>query len=385
VERAPAGGAAALEVGAWASYFARDFAQAAQFAEDGALAAEDAPTRARCLAAGGRTRHAAGDLAQAELLLGEAFALAEGADRVAAAGWLGVLRAHQSRTDEALALLRPAARGQTGVEHTSATMHALLFTGHAHALAGRPAQALSAFTRYTAEVERRQVPRFAGRAVNFAGWVLRSLGAYAEALDHHHQALEAGRGQGTADVTIAALEDLAEQALETGDADGAAARLAEAGALLRGDLVFGWRLRLKHQLISGRLALVGGEAERARAEAGALASRATELGVPRYASVARLLGYRADHALGVPVDHAAVEADLDLLDRCVAIEAWWWTCDLATDFGLAAWRDRALDRASRLARDTSEYSDVLRQEADRRLTRRSDRHPGRGGGLWLRL
>jgi hypothetical protein len=69
----------------------------------------------------------------------------------------------------------------------------------------------------------------------------------------------------------------------------------------------------------------------------------------------------------------------------VAIEAWWWTCDLATDFGLAAWRDRALDRASRLARDTSEYSDVLRQEADRRLTRRSDRHPGRGGGLWLRL
>ena len=42
VERAPAGGAAALEVGAWASYFGRDFAQAAQFAEDGALAAEDA-------------------------------------------------------------------------------------------------------------------------------------------------------------------------------------------------------------------------------------------------------------------------------------------------------------------------------------------------------
>jgi DNA-binding SARP family transcriptional activator len=367
VERAPAGGAAALEVGAWASYFGRDFAQAAQFAEDGALAAADAPTRARCLAAGGRTRHAAGDLAQAELLLGEAFALAEGADRVAAAGWLGVLRSHQSRTDEALVLLRPAARGQTGVEHTSATMHALLFTGHAHALAGRPAQALAAFTRYTAEVERRQVPRFAGRAVNFAGWVLRNLGAYPEALDHHHEALAAG--QGTADVTIAALEDLAEQALEAGDADGAAARLAEAGALFCGDLVFGWRLQLKHQLISGRLALVRGEAERARAEAGALASRADELGVPRYASVARLLGYRADRALGRPVDAAAVTADLDLLDRCVAIEAWRWTCDLAADFGLPAWRERAADRAARLARDAGDYGDGLRREADRRLAR----------------
>jgi hypothetical protein len=279
-----------------------------------------------------------------------------------------VLRAHQSRTDEALVLLRPAARGQTGVEHTSATMHALLFTGHAHALAGRPAQALAAFTRYTAEVERRQVPRFAGRAVNFAGWVLRNLGAYPEALDHHHEALAAG--QGTADVTIAALEDLAEQALEAGDADGAAARLAEADALLRGDLVFGWRLRLKHQLVSGRLALLRGEAERARSEAGALASHAAELGVPRYESVARLLGHRADHALGVPVDQAAVDADLDLLDSCVAIEAWRWTCDLAADFGLPAWRDRAVDRANRLARDAGSYGDVLRREADRRLARR---------------
>jgi tetratricopeptide (TPR) repeat protein len=171
---------------------------------------------------------------------------------VTAAGWLGVLRAHQSRVDEALALLRPAARGQLGVEHTSATLHSLLFTGHAHALAGRPAQALAAFTRYTAEVERRQVPRFAGRAVNFAGWVLRNLGAWTEALDHHREALEVGQRQGTADVTIAALEDLAEQCLDTGDPDGAAALLAQAGALLVGDLVFGWRLELKHQFIGAR-------------------------------------------------------------------------------------------------------------------------------------
>ncbi len=370
VERAlqeGAAGAAALEVGAWASYFGRQFAQAAQFAEDGALAAEDAATRARCLAAGGRTRHAAGDLAGAEMLLGEAFSLAEGADRVTAAGWLGVLRAHQSRADEALALLRPAARGQLGVEHTSATLHSLLFTGHAHALAGRPAQALAAFTRYTAEVERRQVPRFAGRAVNFAGWVLRNLGAWTEALDHHQEALEAGRGQGTTDVTIAALEDLAEQCLDTGDPDGAAARLAQAGALLHGDLVFGWRLQLKHRFISARLTLLRGDAERALAEASELAARASELGVPRYTSVARLLAHRANHALGRPVDPGAVAADLDLLDRCVAIEAWRWTCDVAADFAVPAWQDRAADRAARLAQGAGGYADGLLREADRRL------------------
>ena len=120
-------------------YFGRRFAQAAQFAEDGALAAVDPATRARCLAVAGRTHHATGDLGRAERLLGEAFSLADGADRVTAAAWLGVLRSHQSRPAEALPLLRPAARGHVGVEHTSATLHALLFTGHAHALAGRPA------------------------------------------------------------------------------------------------------------------------------------------------------------------------------------------------------------------------------------------------------
>jgi DNA-binding SARP family transcriptional activator/tetratricopeptide (TPR) repeat protein len=369
VEQAASAGPAALEVGAWASYFGRNFRQAAQFAEDGALAAADPAARARCLAAGGRTHHAAGDLDRAELLLGEAFTLAEGTDRVTAAGWLGVLRAHQSRVDEALALLRPAARGQIGVEHTSATLHALLFTGHAHALAGRPAQALAAFARYTAEVERRQVPRFGGRAVNFAGWVLRNLGAWSEALDHHTEALEVGQHQGTAETPIAALQDLAEQALETGDPDAAAARLVQAAALLQGDLVFGWRLELKQQLLTGRLALRRGDAERALAEAAELQARATVLRVPRYISVARLLTHRANRALGLPVELAVVDADLDLLDRCVAIEAWRWTCDMAADFAHEAWLERAADRVGRLAQQAGRYADELRREADQRLNR----------------
>jgi tetratricopeptide (TPR) repeat protein len=367
VQRAGVAGPAALEAGAWASYFGRRFRQAAQFAADGALAATDPVTQARCLAVGGRTHHAAGDLRQAEQLLGEAFSLAEGADRVTAAAWLGVLRAHQSRMAEALPLLSPAARGHVGVEYTSATLHALLFTGHAHALAGRPAQALAAFARYTEEVERRQVPRFAGRAENFAGWVLRNLGAAGEAAEQHAAALEIAQRQGTAEVTIAALEDLAEQSLDAGDTDGAQARLAEAAALLRGDLVFGWRLALKHRLITGRLALLCGDPGRAAAEAGELESRASALGVPRYISVARLLRHRADRALRRPVDPGAVEADLDLLDASVAIEAWWWTGEVAADFANPAWLDRAVDRADRLARHAQGYADGLRRHVDQRL------------------
>ena len=206
--------------------------------------------------------------------------------------------------------------------------------------------------------------------MNFAGWVLRNLGAWQEALDHHHEALEAGQGQGTADVTIAALEDLAEQCLESGDPDGAAARLAQAGALLRGDLVFGWRLRLKHGFLTARLDLLLGDAERALAGAADVEARAAALGVPRYTSVARLLKHRATRALGLPVDPEVVTADLDLLDRSVAIEAWRWTCDVAIDFAWPGWLDRAADRAARLARGAGDHADGLRREADRRLGRR---------------
>ena len=368
VELAAAAGAAALEVGAWACYFDRRFAQAAQFAADGALAAADPAIRSRCLAVGGRTRHAAGDLAQAELLLGEAFALAEGTDRVTAAAWLGVLRAHQSKTDDALALLRPAARAREGVAHTAATLHSLLFTGHAHAVAGRPALALDAFARYTAEVDRRQVPRFGGRAVNFAGWVLRNLGAAGAAHDRHLQALELGQaGQGIPELAIAALQDLAEECVQAGDAGGAQDRLTQARTLLTGDLVFGWRLELKHQLITGRLALLRGDPEAALTVASELETRAAALRVPRYVSVARVLAHRARRALRLPVDLDAVAADLDLVEESVAVEAWWWTGEAAADFAVPAWLDVAADRAERLARQAGEHDGTLRRAAARRL------------------
>jgi len=93
------------------------------------------------------------------------------------------------------------------------------------------------------------------------------------------------------------------------------------------------------------------------------------LRVPRYISVARLLTHRANRALGLPVELAVVDADLDLLDRCVAIEAWRWTCDMAADFAHEAWLERAADRVGRLAQQAGRYADELRREADQRLNR----------------
>ena len=359
-------GPAALEVGAWASYFGRDFASAARYAADGVVAAEGSAL-ARCLMVGGRIEHARGDLVAAQSLLGQGLEEARGADRVAASAWLGVLRAHQSRVDEALELLGPATSRVTGFEQTAATLHALLFSGHAHALAGRPASALATFAAYTAEVERRQVPRFMARGTNFSGWVLRNIGQSERAAELHREALESPDPVLGPELRVAALEDLAEDRLVAGDPDAAAEHLAQAEAAMRGDLVFGWRLAMKLRSLQARHALVVGEAERALAAAEELSEAAERAGVPRYAGVAALLRHRARARLGDQVDHEAVEQELRLVARSVGIEAWWWAGETGADLGVDAWVGWAEDWANDLAGAAGPDGLALLKHAERRL------------------
>ena len=367
VERARPLGAVALEVGAWAAYFDRRFERATAFATDGAVIADEETLRLRCLTVAGRTRHAAGDLAAAQTLLTEVVEGATGSDRMIASAWLGVLRSHQSRTEDALRLLRPATRPELAAEHTSAVLHALLFTGHAHALAGRPAAALDLFDRYTVEVDRRQVARFEGRGVNFAGWVLRNIAATGEAVERHQQALEISASSGGPELRVAALEDLAEERLQAGDLDAADVHLGAAASGLHGDLVFGWRLRFKLELLAGRAALAREDPQKALPLVQSLAVRAGELGVSRYASVARLLVHRARAAVGEPVDLDVVESDLAAVRRAVGIEAWWWVGEAAAAHRVPAWVDRAAAAVHELARDAGERGPALRSAAAIRL------------------
>ena len=375
VERALAGGpsahggAEALEVGAWACYFDRRFAQAAQYAED--RRARRSRRGHPVTLPGGRRADAArrGRPGRGRAPARRGVLAGRGdrpGDRRRVAGGAQV---PSEPTGEGAGTAAPGGpgHGRGGVHRRDAPRAAV---HRARARAGRaPGLALDAFSRYTAEVDRRRVPRFGGRAVNFAGWVLRDLGAVAQGLDRHHEALRVGPGERLVEVVIAALEDLAEHAVAASDLDGAQARLAEARALLSGDIVFGWRLDLKHRLIAGRLALRRGEAEPALAIASDLEARAAALGVPRYVSVARVLGHRARRALGLPVDLAAVAADLDLLEGAVAVEAWWWTGEAAAELSAPGLLDQAADRAERLARQAGDHADVLREEAGRRLER----------------
>lgn len=350
VALAGGGGAAALEAGAWAAYFARRPGDARSYADDGAALASDAAVRASCLAVAGRVRHAGGDLRGAEPMLSEAAAISEGPARAVPRVWLGVLRSHQGRAREALELLRAVTRVESGSERTSELMHALLFTAHAHALQGKPIDALEALRRYDVELGRREVPRFAGRASNFRGWILRSLGQWDRADDANEQAIDDLGRVDFPETVIAAHLDLAASALLRADAAAAEASLSRAAELFADNLTFGWRLDLRLQLERARLAVLVDEPHEAVARAADVAQIAETLGVPRYATVARLVVARARRKGGEPVDLEAVGRDIDTLERDVGLDAWWVAAEVARDFDLPAWKDRAAGILASLAR-----------------------------------
>ena len=136
---------------------------------------------------------------------------------------------------------------------------------------------------------------------------------------------------------------------------------------MHGDLVFGWRLDLRHRLLAARLALAGDEPRRALDTATALEARAAALGIPRYTVAARLVRHRAARALGLPADLAEIAADLEAIHAAVAIEAWWWTGEVAADFASPQWLDLAARRADRLAAQAGGHADGLRRDAARRI------------------
>jgi len=357
------------EVGAWAAYFDRRFDDALRYADDGALAAGDPTTLTRCLVASGRILHARGDLESASTRLSQAMESASGEERLAAAAWLGVVHAHRSRPEQAIALLRPLTRAGVSADHTAATLHAMLFTGHALAVAGRPDQALACFAGYTAEVARRDVPRFAGRGANFSGWVLRNLGATAEGIGAHQEGLALAEEVGFPEMLVAALQDLAEERIRAEDPEAAAPLLDRARAGLAGDLVFGWRLAMKLDLLDAQVQLLSGAAEDAMRIAASLQETAAQVGVPRYDACARLVGHRARAALGEPVDLDRAWLDLGELEQVVRVEAWWWAGQTGAELGQPRWLDRAELLADELARAAGPHADGLRGDADRQLAR----------------
>lgn len=324
VAEAAGAGPAATQVGGLAAHYLREWDRATELADRAAAEAADPELRAMSLAVAAHARHAAGDLPGAE----ERFTAAGDVPAVSAS-WLALLRQHQGRNEETLALTDGAGPEGSVLEQFTLPM-VRMSRGLALASLGRSAEALACFDTMAALVERLGTVRYAGRADNCRGYVLRNLGQHARADDLNAAAHEAGAAIGLDEPRAHAMLDLAEGRLRAGDLDGAARLLDEADAFGAADRPHGfqWRHRVRARWLRGRLHLALGEVDEAGACARAVTDEAGAHDIARYAAFGRFLELQARVAAGEPPAVAAALRVVDGLAATAGMEQLWLVTEL---------------------------------------------------------
>jgi hypothetical protein len=228
------------------------------------------------------------------------------------------------------------------------------------AAAGRPADALRAVEGLSELVDRMHLVRFAGRAENVQGYVLRNLGAVQEADDLTRAGLAGGLRADHLEPQAHALLDLAEGRLLAGDLAAASDLLQQAEPY--GDPVvhphtFQWRHVLRGRLLRTRIALVHDPALAEELASGLVADTSQVL---RYAVLARLTLARARLLQHAPVDLDEVEQDLRRMAAVAGLEQWRIAAELAADTGSQRLLTFAQDAAGSLITRSAERAEVLR-------------------------
>ncbi len=368
------GGAPALELGAWTAHYQRDFDMAMRLADEGVREATDDDQRVACLTIGGFVRQCVGDLGLAEDRLEEADRLAAGIWRPVSDVWLGGLRVHQGRCQDGVDLIRPttdsgraAAAGQPAL-HAHPVLHAHLFAALGLANLGRATEALASVAAIDAEEARTGTGRWAGRAENTRGWILRGLGEWAAADEANAKGLERSSAIGMLEPMSHAHLDLAAGALLRGDLDRAAAEVAAAHDL--GDRhAMAWRHRLRGQLYRAEIALASGDVAVAHEAAADVREQARRIGTARYRTIAGLLLARTRLAAGEPVDLEEVDHLLSGLSHLAGMEAWRLTGSVAAAASVDRWWVVADTRVAELATYAGDHAATLVRVAGTTLAR----------------
>jgi DNA-binding SARP family transcriptional activator len=359
-------GAAAIQVGGLAAHYQRDWKLALELVDRAADEAADPDVRATSLAASAHIRHAVGDLPGAEARFAAAEEAASERSRVPQ-GWVALLRQHQGRSEETLALTERGSES-TLLEQFTLPM-AQMSRGLAFAALGRSAEALACFDTMDEAVDRFGVVRYAGRVENCRGYVLRNLGQHQLADDLNQAGRESAMGIGTAEPVAHAVLDLAEGRLRAGDLDAVAKLLDDAEVFGAADQhhAFQWRHRARAGWLRGRLHLALGEVDEASACAAGVIEEASRSDVPRYAAFGQLLAVQARIAGGEPPTTAQVLATVDRLSSLAGMEQLWLVQELAHASGgqlRTALGHRARDAADRLvANSPADLFDAVRVHA----------------------
>ncbi len=222
-------GAPALELRAWVARLRHDMETALRVGTEAAARADDPTTLISARLAVAFAHRGLGDLVSAERELVAAIGT-EGSDRLGAKGWLGVLRVHQGRPQEALDLLEPAVGAEVDSVHGFWVEHTLQMAVHAYGMTGRIVEARALLDRLDRELDRRgSRDRYRGLVASYRGWIGRNLDDPA-GLDDAAEAVEVAT---MAEPRTQATLDLADGHLRRGDDDRAARLLDEAEEEMR--------------------------------------------------------------------------------------------------------------------------------------------------------
>ena len=362
--------AAALEVAGWAAYYQRDFSRARDFAEQAAEQAEwNDEVRARALALAGRIDHADGHLDDAEIRL-EAAVQAKQRNGPGVGGvWLAWLLADRGHVERIGPILRVAQHDRTLAVHPFGVAHRALLAAYAAGLNGHIVDALAHLDDVEREVERRHLYHFAGRSLNYRAWLLRNLMVVGEPDDLNNEAAGIAAGRSLREPQAHAALDIADGLIRRSDFEGAAEALAGAARLSESNYAFVWHARLRHRLLSARLAMATGRFEEADYLASEVAKEASRLKLPRYVNLARLVVANARVETNHSVDLDSVGTLLSSLDRLAGPEAWWITAEAATVFRVDVWWGAAYQRVAHLASGAGMYAPSFTSQAGALLER----------------
>ena len=323
------GGAPALEIAAWVSYYRRHYDEARSLADQAIESAPDAAVRSSALAVAGRVRHGAGDLPGALALLEEPVD-APPVVRGVADVWHAHALVHAGEAATALRLADRALAVGDGLAQPFAPLHGRFARVMALGQLGRPAAALVACDDLDAAVARfgEQGARFLGPADNVRAWVLRNLGRHEEADEANVRARDATGADGTPqDASLAegfwvAMLDLADGALLRGALDEAADLVERCEPVERWDGTMAWHQRHRLGLLRARLALATDRSADAAASAQAVFEDARGRHAGRYECLAGAVIAAADPE----IDPSAV---VDQLPRVAGLEAWRYVAAIA--------------------------------------------------------
>jgi DNA-binding SARP family transcriptional activator/tetratricopeptide (TPR) repeat protein len=283
-------GVRGFELAGWVAYYSRDYETALRYADEGVARGGDDELRASCLSLAGRIRHTRGELTRAGEELDRAVALAPAGVRAVAQVWSGQLHAHLGDVDEAVELAR---RGvlDPHLGHPFAAAHGYFTLSYALAIGGRWADAWAGAADLDALIERTGNRRFRPVAANLRGWLLRGAAQVEQSAEQHRRAVEDAPGPTFQEAQFAALLDLAECALVTGDDEAAETALARCAGIGEWTGSMQWRHHDRYRLLDARLrAAAGGGSDLADAADAArtLAGEAARRGDRRYAARAGL-------------------------------------------------------------------------------------------------